>query len=446
MYTYYANIKNAEKKITTLNLRSSLDSKFKLLTEPELDYSKEEINEIINFISKEHYTSLKNKLLHMTRHPIENNKLKEWVNQQPSEQFKIAAMKFANNIIYTNYENIINTVETICERLLENYEKSVIILGTKKEKSTFYFSILVASCIYEKYGILPFSICKNFISGFQKFGTNVTYLDIDDMMYTGSQTLDLLFRYIDALDYSFQIDSKTKVDKVVNLLLKHEYLINQKLDYKLVRLFMSTHSMKECLKNKNIILPFEIITDKELIPTFKESIVPKEYNTEDIIDFLIIKIFFNLDYPSITCSYFDYKIADLASASAFPLLTGYIPSTDFINYFLNSENIDDIIYEELRDFDFKDKDSLIKEFKEKLKIDSTSDYKFINFIKNCYPKNDIVNNFNEIEFHTQYGVFQEEKNIDNNLINDCPKPFYKKENLFFGKTRNRKSRKSRKKF
>jgi hypothetical protein len=200
--------------------------------------------------------------------------------------------------------------------------------------------------------------------------------------------------------------------------------------------------MSDAIKNKRLLLPFEIITDKELIPTFKESIL-KDGSQDSIINYLIIIMFFNLNYPSITCSYFDYKIADLASTTAFPLLTGYIPSSNLIDYFLEQELVNDMIYEELRIFDIEDKDALIEEFKRRIKIHNKTDFKFVNFVENCEPKRDLVDNFDEIEFHKQYGIFQEEKSLENDIINDCPKPFYKQMRLFGNLPRKRRTSKAK---
>jgi len=259
-------------------------------------------------------------------------------------------------------------------------------------------------------------------------------------MYTASQTYNLLLRYTLALKWDFQIKTKSNLDKTINLLLNHEYLKLKGLKYKLVRLYMSTYSMNQYVKNKEVLLPFDIITNKELIPTFQESII-EQPNEDSIIDYLIICMFLNLGYPSTTCSYFDYKIADIASTTAFPLLSGYIPSSNLINKFLSMDNVDDMIYEELRTIQYSDKNSLIKEFIKRIKPDGESEIKFINFVDNCSPKNDFVHKLrnDEIGFQEKHGIFQEEKDINNDEINDCPKPFYKQVRLF-GRRKKRTSK------
>lgn len=448
MYKFLTHIKNAEKRISTNGL-DRFEDDYKLKSPKELDYSENEIMQINRNVTEEHYEHMKNKLLSLERHPINNSKIAKWVDEQPNESFKIAATKFANSIIYTDYNAVINNVEHIAEQIIDDYETSVIILGNQKQKSSYYFSILIATYIYSKYGKLPLSFSKNFMSAFQRFEFGAVYIDIDDMTYTGSQTFDLLLRYTNGLKWSFQVEEKTTLDKTVNLLLNHMYLKLKDLRYKLVRLYMSTYSMGEAIRNKPILLPFEIITNKELIPTFKESIIEDstEDSTEDsIIDYLIITIFFNLNYPSITCSYFDYKIADLASTTAFPLLSGYIPSSDFIEYFLSYEHINDVIYEELRLVEYNNKTALIEEFKRRIKPDNNSDCKFINFVENCFPKRDFIEELmnDEIEYHKNNGIFQESKNLENSLINDCPKPFYKQSRLFgIRKRRTSKKRKTK---
>jgi len=411
MYRYVAQIKAAEKKISIQGL-NNFNLNYKLETSNKPDFSDNDIDKIIKYITEEEpYHSMKTKLLNLEKHPIDNIKINQWVDEQPNNAFKIAATKFANSVIYTNYDTIISNVEQIAESLIDEYENTVFLIGNSSHKSNYYFSLLIAAYIYSNYNKLPLKFSKNFIAAFLQFEFNAIYIDIDDMMYTGSQTLDLLLRYTDALKWSFEIEEKNNnLNKTINLLLKHEYLKFKGLRYKLVRLYTSTYAMKEVIKNKSILLPFEIITDKALIPTFKESIV--EQNNEDsIINYLIIAMFLNLDYPSITCSYFDYKIADLASTTAFPLLCGYIPSSNFLNYFLNG---------------------LIEEFKKRIKSVSSSKFKFINFIDNCEPNHNFTTNFNEIEFHKNYGIFQEQKNSEfvDSLINNCPRPFYKQMRLF----------------
>jgi hypothetical protein len=442
MYKYTMNIGTSEKRIVSQNL-NNFNLNYKLETPEEIDYTDSETNEIMKYIKmEEHYSAMRNKLINQTKHPIDINRITQWTNEQPNELFKNAAVKFANNIIYTDYETIISTVEKIGEILKDDFANSVVLLGNK-DKSGYYFSLLIIAYLYEKYDILPLSFSRNFISGFQKYGTNVVYFDIDDMMYTGSQTIDLLFRYINSLKWSFQVEEKNNIDKTVNLLLKHEYLKKIGLNYKLIRLNMTTYSMSKCFDYKKIILPFEIITNNELIPTFKESILDKNRSKESVFNYVIIQIFFNLNYSSMTCSYFDYKIADLASTTAFPLLTGYIPSTSFINYYL--ENEEDLIYDVITETGYN-KDNiieLIKEFKDLCKTNNLHKLKFINFIKNCSPKKTLIENFDEMEFHKTYGVFQEDKNLDNSIINDCPKPFYKHYRLFGSKIKRRTSKNKR---
>ncbi len=420
MYKHLLQIKNINK--LPINFKKGVN--YELLTKKEIDYSNEEINDITNYIRLNNYSVMKEKLLNKTRHPIVNYKLGQWVDQQPNYSFKKAASEFANSIIYIDNTKLISTIEEISNSLLDNYENSVVILG-KKEKSNYYFSLLIVAYIYEKYNKFPLSFSKNFISAFQKFGFRVTYVDIDDMMYTGSQTINLLFKYTKALKWSFHIEEKTHIDSTVNLLLTREYLKINKFNYKLVRLYMSTYAMNEIGTKSSILFPLVVITDSELIPTLEDSIIGLHQNIDNIINYLIIRLFYNIDYPSIMCSYFDYKIADLASTTAFPFLTGYIPSSNYINYLLEHENFDDLIYERLREFKLNNYKDVFFEFKKRIKINKQSDIKFINFIENCYPKRNFIENFKEIEFHEKYGIFQETKReFDNNFISNCPKMSY----------------------
>ena len=425
----------AKNEIEKNHIEFNIDSEYILQSEKERDLSEENIVEIFKTIKKNSYISMKNDLLNLERHPIDDKKINEWVDNQPNESFRIAATKFANSIIYINFDEIISTVEYVANIIANGgeYDNAIIILGNSQNKSSHYISLILVSCIYHKYGKLPLSFSRNLMAGFQIYGFDAVYFDMDDMMYTGSQMLDSMCNLTDKLKWSFEIEEQHSLHKTINLLLKHKYMVHKNFKYRLVILYLSTYSVKEIEKSRPILFPFKIITGENFVPTLEDTII-KNIDDESIINYLIIKIFLNLNYPSITCSYFDYKIADLASTASFPLLTGYIPSSEFVNSYLNL--VDGDIDEHLKALYTKiTKDSFVRiteKFKNCIKINKPTKVKFINFIKNCGP-NSIINNFDEIAFQKKYGVlnvfdednFDAEKQLDNSLINNCPKPFYK---------------------
>lgn len=283
----------------------------------------------------------------------------------------------------------------------------------------------MASYIYSKYRKLPFKFSIHFLSAFKKYGFSATYIDIDDMMYTGSQTFDTLFRYALNIDMEMpEIINRNKSKEYYSILFKNRYLKKFNLKYKLVRLFMSTYSYKKLEENSEISFPCQLVTVGPKIKTLNESVIKTE---NDIIYLLIIVFIFNLSFPSMTCSYFDYKIADISSTASFPLLTGYIPSSSFINRLIQAMDKYD-----LGPVDYiSDYGKYYKKFKEDIKINKNTDLKFINFIQNCSTDENLIKRItgDEIGFHEEFGILCLECNkndFDNDMINKCPKTFYKK--------------------
>lgn len=385
------------------------------------DYTDDEVDLIISFIRTEGvYEQIKKGLFASPRRTVNRNRLSMWIAKQPNPWFKKAAESFARRIVYIRYETLFRTLERTSDSLVPNYTNSVICTGNYG-KSSHFFSILVAAYMYSKHRLLPKSFSKNFMFAFPTHGYGATYLDIDDMMYTGSQTIDLMYRYNHSLKFGFNLKAKTARDEAVILGVKRRYLQSKGLDYKLIRLYVCQDAIRLLRRCEPVLIPYELVHVSAPIPSFGDMYYSSDIET--VLDYMIIKLFFNLNVGSSSCAYFDYKVAQIVSTTTFPLVTGYIPSTDFINQCL--ERSDDL---EASFAPRSDRDLIFQVFKERLRTTSSRPVKFIPFLDNVRPRVDFVRNFNELEFQSRYGGlnFGEDESVDASGLDEVFTPRFHK--------------------
>ena len=370
MMEYYV-LSQAEEYIKKHNISIKLLRSCSL---PE-DFTENEITTFYNLIKTEHLFEIFEGL---TSYPIINSD--KWIQNQPIPLFKEAAKCFVDNIKYIEIKDVLESLYKVSKDLLPVYSNSVIILGTQK-KSNYFFGLLLSSHMYLEYNLEPLGFFKTFIYAEYKYGLEITYIDVDDMMYTGSQTINMLYRVSNAiLSTTLHTSCAPLLNSCINLVLKHRYL-KDKLSYKLVRLYMSSFAISQCYKYTKLLIPFELVYSKE-VPNFAPSeSAPTESapKTMSITNYLIIRIFFNTNVASSTCAYFDHKIADISSTTNIPLVLGYIPSTNIIKKILDT--CDDYIYEILKEFDAK---IHVPDFKQRIRSqlsEDCEDYKFISLIK-----------------------------------------------------------------
>lgn len=387
----------------------------------DIDYTDNEIDQIIAFICTEGvYEQIKKGLFASPRRTVNRKRLSTWIAQQPNPWFKKAAGTFARRIVYISYERLIRTLERTSDALLPGYHNSVICTGNYG-KSSHFFSVVVAAYMYSRHRLLPKAFSKNFMFAFRIHGYDATYLDIDDMMYTGSQTIDLMFRYNDGLKFGFNLEKKTNRDKAVILGVNRRYLQARGLKYKLVRLYVCQDAIRMLQRCEPVIIPYELVHLTSPIPSFGDMYHSPDIET--VLDYMIIKLFFNLNVGSSSCAYFDYKVAQIVSTTSFPLVTGYIPSTDFINQCL--EHLDDVEgYFAPR----KNRSEIIQSFKERLVTSIYRPVKFIPFVNNLRPRKDFIENFNELEFQSTYGGlnFGEGDSVDASDLDEIFTPKFHK--------------------
>lgn len=279
--------------------------------------------------------------------------------------------------------------------------------------------------MYKLHNTKPKGYAKIFNEAFQTYGNQVAYLDIDDMMYTGSQTILNLHKSLSQLKFK-----NLKLNKYLNYIITREYLIMHELKYYILRPYITSSALELIEKYKNQYLPSSILYIREVL-SLKE-IITKDKTVENIYNYYLIKIFFNLDINSASSVYFNYKIADISSTCAFSLISGYVPSSDFIKMFCEKLKTSDIgIYNLYHDTNGDN--SKILDIRNLLidlyKFNTKGSCKFINFVKNCNISPFFKENFDEIKFQTKFGVLkntsEEEEESDVNIYNICPKPIYK---------------------
>lgn len=385
-------------------------------------------------------------------HEIDEHKMQEWVNNQPYEIFKETAQFICDNIKYIPVSQVIEKIEKLGDNLVRRHKKEdvnfVFFIMNYKEylkKSNTFFNVLLLSYIFKKYKIY-FPVTNLLNRGIQMYGYDVVYIDMDDMSYTGTQTMSILNdiyvthigNYVKTLELS-----NTDKKEILNC-------FREKLKYEVIRLYITESAIsiiKESVINVIINTPKDN-TYNEKLPEYNDAFSSTDNQKTHIYNAINV-LFFNLRVFPASIIYFDHKIADLPSTCSFMLTTGYIPSTNLINQFFlkfldedgKINNPDAFMSTLINDKDILD---ILISIEDELRKDEKKEYKFINFVENCdsvdfiykyiESKNKNIQIDGEIELQTDYGILNDnytyETVIDDDIkkfINICPEPYYKTE-------------------
>lgn len=372
---------------------------------------------------------------------IDYTRANQWLNALRPPRLAEAARKFLNNMKVITFEELFKNLEITADIVYRSgvYENSVILLSSYG-KSGHGFGLLFAAYMYGRYSILPRSFMKYFINAYLIYGNDVTYLDIDDMAYTGSQTRGTLIKMNKLLNWGFH-KSETH-----NAIRNAEYLRKNHFDYRIIRFFVTNLSLKllDSTGRHNTLLPNTIVYS-EIISNFNEIRGSTDNGIiEEYIDYLLFMFLLNLGCQSATIVHLEHKVADIASMASFPLLSGYVPSSNIINAFLdNYINGSDFTVDNLYQIIGNKKlfDRIMNGVRESLDLNGkVFGPQFIPFLSNCgvpiATLQEIANN--EIEFHETYGILTTDEDDDevfnatcehpsiNEVIRECNyEPFYR---------------------
>jgi hypothetical protein len=273
-----------------------------------------------------HYNNVKDLILagppNANKHTINHEEAEIWINSQYSEERKRLARIVVENARYISHTEFLEGIQKSISNLIEKYDSSkpVILIVGSSRKSNYYVSLLFAHFWISRGQRLDYIL--------QDFKTATTLnirgnvLDIDDMGYSGSQTLSVLaglytmLRKLIINYFQDKIHNKEVFDFFPDFLLEY---VSKKIgfNYFLIRIFTSSKSISLWSdRNYGVKIPCDIIIS-EIITTIEETVGEK--NTKKI------QALFENDL-STTFVYFDHKIADSASTLLHPYAFGLIPT------------------------------------------------------------------------------------------------------------------------
>jgi hypothetical protein len=327
---------------------------------------------------------------------IDKNKAELWINSQFCDLFRQSARAFIENTTHISHKEIVINLKKLSDTMINVYPKSVVILGSSSNKSNYFFGILFMMIMYHEHGLLPYDITEKIQDVFNIYSNKVNYIDIDDMMYTGTQTTSSLqyflvnesypnndknddiirkslipeiaeivcrsigsFKYrkfveiINKLPDAPRMESRSYILKQNFIrFLTNFYLLKSRFNYYLIRPYMSTYSLNEIKKEYLTIFPITLVNDKRIPHIF--SLITKNVSIKNFNDLykknifmalvytIIIYMVFNMDMemPKVAC-YSDYKVADLPSTFLLTYTFGPVPSyNDFTNIITGDTFID----------------------------------------------------------------------------------------------------------
>lgn len=418
-------------------------------------------------------------------HSIDPDKAKLYVDSQFCDLFKKSAEQLIKNTIHISHKDILQQLKDLAKKVIKIYKQSVVLIGPWSDKSNYFFGIFFMSIMYHQYNLLPFEISKDFIDSYNKYGTLVKYLDIDDMMYSGTQTTSMLKnkiyhtseigfrrlsdekkikkalfpkiaslvlneftndRYKDKWVKMKIMEKSSKYDgdylqQTIVKFLGHYYLLKLGLEYYLIRLFMSTISSFEIKKSFLTMVPvivinyikiphlFSLLNNNKYIGHIGDFYEKKNFMA--LVYYTIISNFLNvsLEYPATSC-YSDYKVADEPSTFLAIYLLGPVPSYKDYNFIgISSDTIyfalgvifDAGLCMKLSDTENK---KLCKDIEKYIVniVENTSDYEKNKETVKCRP---FIKNCNLpcTDLYTPTNAYTASR------LERCPNPIYKKKYL-----------------
>lgn len=273
-----------------------------------------------------HYANVKDLILagppNANKHTINREEAEIWINSQYSEERKRLARIVVENARYISHIEFLEGIKKSIRKLIEKYDSSkpVILIVGSPRKSNYYVSLLFVHFWILRDQRLDY-IVRNF-NDTKSLNVKGNVFDIDDMGYSGSQTLSVLstlymkLRKLILNYFESKIANKQVLDFFPNFII--EYVLHKiGFNYYLIRIFTSSSSISLWSdRNYGVNIPCDIITS-EKISTIEEMIGEK--NTKKI------QSLFENDLSS-TFVYFDHKVADSASTLLHPYAFGLIPT------------------------------------------------------------------------------------------------------------------------
>ncbi len=312
-----------------------------------------------------------------------------WINSQCCDLTRETAKLFIKNTLYISHKDMISQFREIADQIKPIYKKSVVIMGDDETKSNYFFNILFMSIMYHEYGLLPFHVCNEIKEVYHLYGSKVNYLDIDDMMYSGTQTTSSLqydlvnikrihmhkknivdelvnralipeiakmvisefpnknYPDMHILDKRVTKDAENrKLEIVLTRFLEHFYLLKTGFTYYLIRPYASIYSRHEIRYSYLLMTPV-ILINKVKVPHLFHSInnniriryfedLYKKNNFLALVHTTIANIIFNqFNECPVTACYSNYKVADPASTFTYVYLFGPVASYDDIMKIFN---------------------------------------------------------------------------------------------------------------
>ncbi len=254
------------------------------------------------------------------KHTINIENAKKWIEAQTTDNRKLAAESIINTVDYIPHKYLLHTLKKTVDIFIKTIKLNTFVIVTEEiKKSGFLFTILFCYYLHKKNKQIFNNLIDvdiNIHKLYKIHNTNTKYIFINDMDYTGNQSINKYKKI------KYNID-----------------IIN-------VRMFQSTVAFDRYVNLQNIKVNITNIVG-EVLPTLLHTLkitYPKDYlkRYKEICRYwgLCPDTKYNKKkYPfnyGVNCSmmnvYFDHKIADPPSTLLLPLITGYVPIDDDYKY------------------------------------------------------------------------------------------------------------------
>lgn len=260
---------------------------------------------------------------HATEHRINPRKAEEWVMAQINPERQRLARILLQNLRYISHPELLEALRSCVEptaRLLTP-EKPVIFFVGKQYKSNYYISLLFVYFWLQAGHRLDGVF--NTIHEVESLDLAANFLDVDDMSYSGNQTMGDLSRTYRSYANSLRDHVKSKLesnpDYQRSYMVLPRSVIEQTLQasgfrYIVVRAFMSDSSYKRLTSEEGLRIPIQVVTHERILylPGVSEQ------------DKRLIEYTFSTEPPNTTV-YFNHKVADPPSTYLYVVAQGVVP-------------------------------------------------------------------------------------------------------------------------
>ena len=265
---------------------------------------------------------------HKSEYTINPGKAGEWVAAQKTEERRALAQILLERIRYISHDELLRALQICVEQASRKLTGApvIFIVGSPK-KSNYYISLLFAHFWLE--ADLPIDCV---IEQFNKIDTLSLYgdfIDIDDMSYSGSQTIsshtgitknlcglirDHIRKTFEHHENKAYRDAYNDTHMILPRFVFEKTLQQIGFRYILVRAFMSEYSHQLMKEDSVPRIPIDIVTSEviQYLPGVDPEIRKK------------IMFLFNLDNVYTTV-YFDHKVADVPSTYLHVISQGIVP-------------------------------------------------------------------------------------------------------------------------